>query len=87
MCAVLQIAKLLDAQDTGDKYIVEYTIEKPPEPQRYLLSLVTLSFNGTYNRLITLTAQCTAAEVDKYKAVLKDMTKSFVAPPVTSRLA
>lgn len=38
----LQIAKLLDAKDNGDTYVVEYTIEKPPEPERYLLSVVTL---------------------------------------------
>lgn len=43
-----QIAKLLDAKDQGDTYLVEYTIEKPPEPQRYLLSLVSLAPNNRW---------------------------------------
>lgn len=34
-----------------------------------------------YNRLFTLTAQCTAAELPKYQQALKSITASFVPPP------
>jgi hypothetical protein len=58
-------------------------VEKPPEPTKHLYSLVSLGFNGTYNRLYTLTAQCPAAQAQQYKPLFDRVIKSFVPPAKT----
>lgn len=44
--AGLQEAKLLEAKNFGNMYYVEYTVLKPQQPMRRLLSLVALGHNG-----------------------------------------
>ncbi|KIY94827.1 hypothetical protein MNEG_13135 [Monoraphidium neglectum] len=78
----LQIAKLLDANERNDMYWVEYTVHKPAleEQPRHLLSAVSLGFNGRYNRLITVTAQCRESQVGQYKPLFTAMLRSFEPP-------
>jgi hypothetical protein len=76
----IQIAKLLDAAETRGMYYVEYTVEKQPGPKRHLYSMVALSYNGRYNRLYTLTAQCLESQVAETEPVLKEVLKSFLPP-------
>lgn len=38
-------------------YYVEYTVQKPGEAKRHLLSVVGIANNGWINRLYTVTAQ------------------------------
>lgn len=80
----VQIAKLVDAKETRGMYYVEYTVEKQPGPKRHLYSLVNLSYNGRYNRLYTLTAQCLEDQVDQVEPVLKQMLGSFTPPARTA---
>ncbi len=75
---VIQIAELVDAKSTGDKYNVEYTIEKRPGPKRHLLSAVILGYNGRYNRLLTVTGQCLEEDWAKYQAVIRASVASVV---------
>eukprot|EP00775_Hariotina_reticulata_P006301 gene6301-6536_t len=76
----VQIARLEDALETKGMYFVDYTIEKLPGPKRHLYSLVALAFNGRYNRLYTLTAQCLEEQVPQVAPVLKQVLASFVPP-------
>ena len=46
-CQVMQEAKLIDARVVGKMYYVEYTVLKPKQDKRHLLSLVALGNNGT----------------------------------------
>lgn len=43
----LQQAALINTKGLGTKYFVEYTVTKPSQAQRHLLSLVALGNNGT----------------------------------------
>jgi len=66
-------------------YQLEYSVEKVPGPKRHLYSLVALAFNGRYNRLYTLTAQCLEDQVPQYEPVLLQVLSSFQPPaPVSS---
>jgi hypothetical protein len=76
----IQIARLEDAVERSDMYYIDYTIEKLPEAKKHLYSLVALGYNGTYNRLYTLTAQCPETESDKYKPLFDKVFKSFKPP-------
>lgn len=59
---------------------MEYTVQKlPDEPQRHLLSTLALGSNGRYNRLYTVTAQCTEELLPKYRAELEQVLNSFKA--------
>lgn len=78
----IQIAKLVDAKETRGMYYVEYTVEKQPGPKRHLYSTVALRFNGRYNRLYTLTAQCLEDQVQQVEPVLKQILGSFQPPAV-----
>ncbi|KAG2495459.1 hypothetical protein HYH03_006404 [Edaphochlamys debaryana] len=73
----VQIAKLIDATDLGNKYFVEYTVQKPPEQARHLYTVLGLGYNGVYNRLFTVTAQTLEADRGKYDATLKAIAKSL----------
>jgi hypothetical protein len=59
---------------------LEYFVEKVPGPRRHLYSLVALAYNGRYNRLYTLTAQCLEEQVPQYEPVLLQVLNSFKPP-------
>ena len=42
----MQRAELLNAKQVGRAYFVEYTVTKPKQPKKHLLSLVALGNNG-----------------------------------------
>jgi hypothetical protein len=76
----IQIAKLIDAAEKSGMYYVEYTVEKQPGPKRHLYSMVAMAYNGHYNRLYTLTAQCLEDKVAEAEPTLKQVLKSFLPP-------
>lgn len=39
------------------RYFVEYTFQAPGQMKRHLMSSIGMGFDGTYNRLYTVTAQ------------------------------
>lgn len=80
----LQIAKLVDAKERNSMYFVEYTVEKEPEAARHLLSLLAMGYNGKYNRLYTVTAQCLESEVSADRPLLESILGSFI-PPVSKQ--
>jgi hypothetical protein len=47
---------------------------------RHLVSTVSLGFNGRYNRLITVTAQCREDQLPEYMPVFKKVLNSFEPP-------
>ena len=51
------------------------------------MELVALGFNGLYNRLYTVTAQCKESELDKYEGTLRSALASFVPPTPVGGLA
>jgi hypothetical protein len=66
-------------------YQLEYSVEKIPGPKRHLYSVVALAWNGRYNRLYTLTAQCLEEQVPQYESVLLQVLGSFQPPaPATT---
>ncbi|EFJ42751.1 hypothetical protein VOLCADRAFT_97118 [Volvox carteri f. nagariensis] len=75
------VAKLVDATELSGRYFVEYTVQKLPEPQRHLYSLLALGYNGMYNRLYTITAQTLEGDRPQYEAALLSMVKSLSVPP------
>lgn len=76
----IQIAKLIDAKEVNDMYFVEYTVKKQAEEQKHLLTTLALGFNGVYNRLYTVTAQCPEPELDKYRPIMEKVLLSFKPP-------
>ena len=78
----VQVARLVDAAERGEQYLIEYTVHKPAlEAQpRHLLSAVALGFNGRYNRLITVTAQCREGQVGAYVPLFREVLGSFTPP-------
>ncbi|KAK9794914.1 hypothetical protein WJX73_005447 [Symbiochloris irregularis] len=76
----VQLAELLNAKQVGKNYFVEYTVTKPKQSKRHLLSLVALGNNGRYNRLYTATAQCPEEDLGNYKPALEAALKSFKPP-------
>ncbi|KAK9833329.1 hypothetical protein WJX81_007047 [Elliptochloris bilobata] len=77
----VQRAKLLDAKEQDRKYLLEYTVQKPEEDQpRHFLSAVSLGFNGRYNKLFTVTAQCLESELPRYRPMLQATINSFTPP-------
>ena len=42
----LQEAKLIEAKARNNMYFIEYTVKKPAQEQKHLLSAVALGFNG-----------------------------------------
>jgi hypothetical protein len=52
-----QAAKLINSRSREGMYYVEYTIERPGERKRHLLSVVGIGFNGWVNRLYTVSGQ------------------------------
>jgi len=45
---------LLDAKARNNMYFIEYTVKKPSQEQKHLLSAVALGFNGRYHASILL---------------------------------
>jgi len=72
-----QKARLVTCRSKGDKYYVEYTLQRPGEKQRHLVSVVGISSNGWVNRLYTVTGQYFEDDADKYKANVEKVISSF----------
>ena len=47
-CVDVQRAELLDAKQVGRNYFVEYTVTKPKQAKKHLLSMVALGNNGRH---------------------------------------
>lgn len=76
----VQVATLLDAKEVNKQYVFSYTLAKEGEPQRTVYSALAMGNNGRYNRLYTLNATCTAADLAQYGPVLQSMVSSFQPP-------
>ena len=76
----VQTADLISAKSERGMYSIEYLLKKPNEEAKRLLSLIALRFDGTYNRLYTLTAQCTDTDYAKYQADIQRIMNSFKPP-------
>ncbi|GAQ88443.1 PsbP domain-containing protein 3 [Klebsormidium nitens] len=70
-------AKLLDAKTKNGRYFVEYTFQAPGQMKRHLMSSIGMGFDGTYNRLYTVTAQAREEEFAQYAGVLNKVLSSF----------
>lgn len=46
LCLSVQEAKLLDAKSRNNMYFIEYTVKKPSQEEKHLLSAIALGFNG-----------------------------------------
>ena len=78
-----QVAELLAAEQRGDSYYVEYTIQRPDEEVfRHLYSLVTLRNDGTYNKLWTVTGQHREADAAKFASLVSQTVSSFHLEPL-----
>lgn len=78
----IQTAKLVEAKTSRGMYSVEYLLKSPKQEEKRLLSLIALQFDGTYNRLYTLTAQCDEADYTKYKTDIQTVLDSFQPPGI-----
>ncbi|PSC73435.1 domain-containing 3 [Micractinium conductrix] len=76
----VQIARLVDAKDAGNKYNFTYTVEKEGEPARTVWQSVAIGWTGRYNRLFTVNATCTSPDAAKYGPVLEAQPAPW--PPV-----
>lgn len=83
MINCMQTAKLLRTGTLGDSYNIEYTVQNK-QVEKYLYSLVSLGFNGRYNRLYTITAQCPESQAAEFKPVFEAVCKSFKYPSLQS---
>ena len=45
---LLQEAKLIEAKARNNMYFIEYTVKKPSQEEKHLLSAVALGFNGRH---------------------------------------
>ncbi|CAK9854871.1 unnamed protein product [Sphagnum jensenii] len=72
-----QAAKLINSRSREGMYYVEYTIERPGERKRHLLSVVGIGSNGWVNRLYTVSGQFWEEDADKYKPSLEKIISSF----------
>ena len=52
---------MLDAKARNNMYFIEYTVKKPSQEQKHLLSAVALGFNGRYHASTPLRMFCFAA--------------------------
>lgn len=78
-----QVAKLIDSSKANGGYFVEYTIRNS-SVQQHLISFIYLGFNGRYNRIYTITAQCPEDALHKYKSTFLAICKSFRVRDTTS---
>jgi len=77
-----QEAKLLQAKSQNNMYFIEYTVTKPAQEQKHLMSAVALGFNGRYNRLYTVTGQCKESQLPQYQKMLQSALQTFSPPPL-----
>lgn len=75
----IQVVRLVKTASLKDSYQIEYTV-KNSKVEKYLFSLVSLGFNGMYNRLYTITAQCPEAQAAEYRPLFEAVFKSFKFP-------
>lgn len=75
-----QEAKLINAKNNNGMYFIEYTVKKPSQDEKHLLSAIALGFNGRYNRLYTVTGQCRESQLEQFKPTLQSVLQTF-APP------
>eukprot|EP00891_Asterochloris_glomerata_P005497 jgi/Astpho2/5497/Aster-07832 len=78
----VQEASLVEAKSRSGSYYIEYTVRKPDQDERHLFSVVSLGFNGRYNRMLTLTAQCKESELNQWEGKLQSILKTFKPPKV-----
>lgn len=79
--AGIQEAKLLSAKERNKLYYIDYSLKKPGESEpRIFQSAVALGFNGTYNRLFTVTAQCSKSDFPMLGDTLTKVVESFKPP-------
>ncbi|PRW58834.1 psbP domain-containing chloroplastic [Chlorella sorokiniana] len=79
----VQVAKLLDAREVqrgAKQYVFSYSLAKEGEPARTVFQSVAIGNTGRYNKLFTLNATCTAADLEQYGPVLKGIVDSFRPP-------
>ncbi|KAG0630669.1 hypothetical protein M758_1G195300 [Ceratodon purpureus] len=72
-----QKARLVDCRSRAGKYYVEYTLQRPGEKQRHLVSVVGIASNGWVNRLYTVTGQYFEEDATKYKSSVDKVISSF----------
>ncbi|KAJ7571769.1 hypothetical protein O6H91_01G176500 [Diphasiastrum complanatum] len=72
-----QSAILVNASSRNGLYYVDYTLQKPGERMRHLLSVVGIGVKGWYNQLFTVTGQFWEEELDQYKQILERVISSF----------
>lgn len=72
-----QKARLVDSRSRTGKYYVEYTLQRPGEKQRHLVSVIGIASNGWVNRLYTVTGQYFEEDAAKYKSSVDKVISSF----------
>lgn len=78
---LIQEARLLAAKERNSLYYIDYALKKPGESdERIFQSAVALGFNGRYNRLYTVTAQCLQKDFPKLGSTLEKVVGSFKPP-------
>jgi hypothetical protein len=82
---VIQEAELLAAKEgrkgNTNLYYIDYSLLKPGEDdKRIFQTAVALGFNGRYNRLFTLTAQCKKKDFPRLGESLQKIVASFEPP-------
>ena len=76
-----QFSYVLDAKNTGDKYALEYTVERPEEGfYQHLLSAVGVGYNGRISRLYTITAVCPEEKFAERKETFQAIIDTFELP-------
>jgi hypothetical protein len=81
----IQEAELLAAREgrkgNSQLYYIDYSLLKPGEDEkRVFMTAVALGFNGRYNRLYTLTAQCLQKDLPRVGDSLQKVVASFKPP-------
>lgn len=76
-----QFSYVLDAKNAGDRYVIEYTVERPEENfYQHLLSAVGIGYNGRVNRFFTLTAVCPEDRYAEMEPMFRKIFATFETP-------
>ena len=76
-----QFSYVVDAKNAGDRYVIEYTVERPEENfYQHLLSAVGIGYNGRVNRLFTLTAVCPEDRYAEMEPMFRKIFATFETP-------
>lgn len=79
----LTLAKLLNATESKDRYLFQYTVSKAGSPTRIVYSAVAMGTSPSgKRRFYTVNASCPEANVDEYGAILQTAVQSFIPPPL-----